>query len=48
MTQQRKPQNASAKPHLAIEKKLVAWSLTTGFVLLVVMATINHYFPPTH
>jgi hypothetical protein len=31
---------------LPIEKKLIAWSLSTGLFLLVVLATINHFFPP--
>jgi hypothetical protein len=39
--------NAAVEPLLPIEKKLIAWSLSTGLVLLVVLATVNHYFPPT-
>jgi hypothetical protein len=43
---QREAQSA-VEPLLTIEKKLIGWSLTTGLVLLVVLAAINHYFPPT-
>ncbi|HEY1981086.1 MAG TPA: hypothetical protein VGH13_13460 [Xanthobacteraceae bacterium] len=39
--------NTAAEPLLPIEKKLIAWSLSTGLVLLVVLAAVNHYFPPT-
>jgi hypothetical protein len=38
---------APAEPLLPIEKKLIAWSLGTGIVLLVVLALINHFFPAT-
>ena len=44
---QRELSNAAAEPLLPIEKKLIAWSLATGLVLLVVLATVNHFFPPT-
>jgi hypothetical protein len=37
----------SAEPLLPIEKKLIAWSLGIGVTLLVVLATINHFFPPS-
>ena len=39
--------NAAVEPLLPIEKKLIGWSLSIGLVLLVVLATINHYFPVT-
>jgi hypothetical protein len=32
-----------AEPLLPIEKKLIAWSLGTGLVLLIVLAAINHF-----
>jgi hypothetical protein len=38
--------NAAVEPLLPIEKKLIALSLSTGLFLLVVLATINHFFPP--
>jgi hypothetical protein len=38
--------NTSIEPLLPIEKKLIAWSLSTGLVLLVVLAAVNHFFPP--
>jgi hypothetical protein len=44
---QQELRNTAAEPLLPIEKKLIAWSLATGLVLLVVLATVNHYFPPT-
>jgi hypothetical protein len=44
---QQELRSAAAEPLLPIEKKLIAWSLATGLVLLVVLATVNHYFPPT-
>lgn len=37
--------NAPAEPLLPVEKKLIAWSLTIGLVLLVVLAAINHFAP---
>ena len=40
-------QNAAVEPLLPIEKKLIGWSLGTGLVLLVVLAIINHYVPPS-
>jgi hypothetical protein len=43
---QEKLRNTAVEPLLPIEKKLIAWSLSTGLVLLVVLATINHFFPP--
>jgi hypothetical protein len=37
--------NATVEPLLPIEKKLIAWSLGIGLVLLVVLAVVNHFFP---
>ena len=37
----------AAAPLSPIERKLIAWSFVTGLVLLVVLAAVNHYFPPT-
>jgi len=34
------------EPLLPIEKKLIAWSLGIGLVLLVVLAAVNHFYPP--
>jgi len=34
------------EPLLPIEKKLIAWSLSVGLVLLVVLAIVNHFYPP--
>jgi len=39
--------NAPAEPLLPIEKKLIGWSLGTGIALLVVLAIVNHYVPPS-
>jgi hypothetical protein len=39
--------DAPVEPLLPIEKKLIGWSLTIGLVLLVVLAAINHFFPPS-
>jgi hypothetical protein len=36
---------AAHEPLLPIEKKLIAWSLGTGLVLLVVLAAITHFIP---
>jgi hypothetical protein len=38
---------AQVEPLLPIEKKLIAWSLSLGLVLLAVLAAINHFFPAT-
>jgi hypothetical protein len=38
---------APVEPLLPIEKKLIAWSLSLGLTLLVVLAAINHFFPVT-
>jgi len=38
---------APVEPLLPIEKKLIGWSLTIGLVLLVGLALINHFLPPT-
>lgn len=37
--------NAEYEPLLPIEKKLIAWSLGIGIVLLVVLAIVNRIFP---
>lgn len=39
--------SATAEPLLLIEKRLIAWSLGIGLTLLVALATVNHFFPPT-
>jgi hypothetical protein len=39
--------SAPVEPLLPIEKKLIVWSLSTGLVLLVLLAALNHYFPVT-
>jgi hypothetical protein len=39
--------NAAVEPLLPIEKKLIAWSLGTGLVLLVVLLLIGRYAPIT-
>ena len=44
---QQELQRAPVEPLLPIEKKLIAWSLATGLVLLVVLALLNHYAPVT-
>ena len=36
--------NAPAEPLLPIEKKLVAWSIGIGLVLLIVLAALNHVY----
>jgi hypothetical protein len=36
---------APVEPLLPVEKKLIAWSLSLGLALLVVLAAINHFFP---
>jgi hypothetical protein len=38
---------APVEPLLPIEKKLIAWSLTIGLVLLVGLALLNHFVPAT-
>jgi hypothetical protein len=38
---------APAEPLLPIEKKLIAWSLGIGLVLLVGLALLNHFLPAT-
>jgi hypothetical protein len=38
---------APVEPLLPIEKKLIAWSLSLGLTLLVVLAAINHFWPVT-
>jgi hypothetical protein len=37
----------AAEPLLPIEKKLIAWSLSLGLALLVVLAAINHVYSVT-
>jgi len=37
--------NAPVEPLLPIEKKLIGWSLGIGVLLLIVLATVNHFFP---
>jgi hypothetical protein len=37
--------NAPVEPLLPVEKKLIAWSLGLGIVLLAVLAAINHFAP---
>jgi hypothetical protein len=39
--------NSPVEPLLPIEKKLIAWSLTIGLVLLVGLALLNHFVPVT-
>ena len=36
---------AQAEPLLAVEKKLIGWSLSIGVVLLIILAIVNHLFP---
>lgn len=36
---------AEYEPLLPIEKKLIAWSLGIGVVLLVLLAVVNQFFP---
>jgi hypothetical protein len=43
----RELQQATVEPLLPIEKKLIAWSLTTGIVLLLALAAVNHFYPAT-
>jgi hypothetical protein len=38
---------APVEPLLPIEKKLIAWSLGVGLVLLVGLALLNHFVPAT-
>ena len=38
---------APVEPLLPIEKKLIAWSLSIGLVLLVGLALLNHFVPAT-
>ena len=38
---------APVEPLLPIEKKLIAWSLSIGLVLLVGLALLNYYVPAT-
>jgi hypothetical protein len=43
----RELEQAAYEPLLPVEKKLIAWSLGTGLVLLVVLALVNQLFPAT-
>jgi putative exporter of polyketide antibiotics len=43
----RELEQAEHEPLLPVEKKLIAWSLGTGLVLLVVLALVNQLFPAT-
>jgi len=43
----RELERAEHEPLLPVEKKLIAWSLGTGLVLLVVLAVVNQLFPAT-
>jgi hypothetical protein len=38
---------AEVEPLLSIEKKLIAWSLGTGIVLLAILAVITRLYPVT-
>ena len=40
-------QKAPHEPLLPIEKKLIGFSLGTGLVLLVALAIVNQFIPPT-
>jgi hypothetical protein len=37
--------SAPIEPLLPVEKKLIAWSLSLGIALLVVLAAINYFWP---
>jgi hypothetical protein len=37
--------NAAVEPLLPIEKKLIAWSLGTGLVLLAILVLIGQFVP---
>lgn len=39
--------SAPVEPLLPVEKKLIAWSLSLGLTLPVVLAAINHFWPVT-
>ena len=41
----RELRNAPVEPLLPVEKKLIAWSLGIGLVLLVVLTAANYLFP---
>jgi hypothetical protein len=38
-------QSDGVEPLLAVEKKLIGWSLGTGIVLLIVLIALNHLIP---
>jgi len=38
---------AEVEPLLPIEKKLIAWSLGTGIVLLIALAVVTRLYPVT-
>jgi hypothetical protein len=42
---QRELANAPEEPLLPIEKRLIAWSLGTGIVLLAILLLIGHFAP---
>lgn len=33
-----------AEPLLDVEKKLIAWSIGTGVILLAILVLLSHYF----
>jgi hypothetical protein len=37
---------AAAEPLLPVEKRLVAWGLGAGLVLLIIFIGVSHYMPP--
>jgi len=37
--------DSAPEPLLPIERKLIAWSLGTGIVLLVILLVVNHFVP---
>ena len=41
----RELESATVEPLLPIEKKLIAWSLGTGLVLLAILLLIGHFVP---
>ena len=47
MTVREELRTAPIEPLLAVEKKLIVWTLSLGLTLLVALAAINHFFPVT-
>jgi hypothetical protein len=45
-TRREESRPATAEPFLPIEKKLVVWSFGIGLTLLLLLAALNHFFPP--